>query len=75
MFAGGSFSAGEEMFLFIGIERGIAEAVVSFAGTKSILVGLLNMAVSRSHSNIYACNCNWIDYSRDFSDVIRRPSV
>jgi len=42
MFFGGAFSAGAEMFLFIGIERGIAGAVVSIAGTNSILVGLLN---------------------------------
>lgn len=42
MFAGGAFSAGAEIFLFIGIERGIAGAVVSVAGTNSILVGLLN---------------------------------
>lgn len=42
MFFGGIFAAGAEIYLFMGIERGITGVVVSIAGWNTILVGLLN---------------------------------
>lgn len=45
VFGGGFFAAGAEIFLFIGIERGVAGAVVSMAGTNGIIVGILNWLI------------------------------
>jgi drug/metabolite transporter (DMT)-like permease len=42
VFIGGVVSAGAEIFLFMGIERGVVGVVVSIAGTNTIAVGLLN---------------------------------
>ena len=45
VFWGGVFAACAEIFLFLGIERGVAGAVVSIAGTNGIVVGLLNWLI------------------------------
>ena len=45
VFFGGIFAAGAEIFLFLGIERGVAGAVVSIAGSNGIVVGILNWAL------------------------------
>lgn len=45
VFGAGVFAAGADMFLYIGIERGVAGAVVSIAGSNGIIIGVLNWLI------------------------------
>ena len=52
MFCAAIFTAGADLHLFMGIERGVAGAVVSIVGTNGIMVGLLNWVIQGATPSI-----------------------